>query len=163
MFSHCRPCCIAWWNGTSLPAGFLAVAPDEQAKKSDGGGKVASKLQTAAKQRLAGRKEQFSDLLQGQLLCRVAMPLAVVWFAAAFVYYGQILIQTNMFAAEEAGERCPEYDVGDPQEPDDPDVCAELVSMVNNQTATTYSSLCCSLWLAICTLWLALSVSAQDG
>ena len=92
---------------------------------------MASKLQMAAKQRLAGRKEQFSDLLQGQLLCRVAMPLAVVWFAAAFMYYGQILIQTNMFAAEEAGERCPEYDVVDPQEPDDPDVCAELVSMVS--------------------------------
>jgi hypothetical protein len=57
------------------------------------------------------------ELLRGQLLCRITLPLFVVWFAAAFMYYGQVLITTNMFAAvrREAPSSSCQVDIGSTQ------------------------------------------------
>lgn len=124
----------ASWNGTTLPAGRLVGSDGEAGDRvlvhvAGGGSRVRgsmTKLKTAAKQKIAKRRQGSpGELLRGQLLCRITLPLFVVWFAAAFMYYGQVLITTNMFAAEEAGERCPEYNI-DPGDPTDPDACAEL-------------------------------------
>eukprot|EP01047_Picozoa_sp_COSAG01_P031823 COSAG01_NODE_2275_length_8019_cov_79.308838_5_plen_82_part_00 len=70
------------------------------------------------------RKHGLLELMTGQLFWWVALPMAAVWFAAAFMYYGQVLIVADMFAAEESGERC-EYTVAEP-EPEPEGQCPEL-------------------------------------
>ena len=131
---------VAWWNGKPAPKLRVTVIAPDQEEQDGGGGEWQEErggggggLKAHAATRIAVRKAGAAELGQGQLLWRLGLPIIGLWFAAAFNYYGLVLIQvrrpppgtlrsagrrfdpplpcaqTDMYAAEESGERCPQY------------------------------------------------------
>ena len=86
---------VARWNGKPAPK-LQYGGPDEPAAQPAGGLKASAKARAAERGSAAGR------LLRGALLWRHALPLAFVWFAAAFGYYGVVLIQVMKYTTRTA-------------------------------------------------------------
>jgi len=77
-------------NRTSMPEGQLAESP-------------------AAESRSEGT---CLDMCRGRKMLATSLMLSVVWIVAAMGYYGVVLLNTELFQEEAAGERCSLHRVG---------------------------------------------------
>lgn len=90
-------------NSKPLPVGILVA--EEVAGASDSTAELPTEL-PAEQPRRRSRFKQFGALVKPGV-APLSFKLWVVWFCAAFTYYGAVVLQPDMLHAENAGRRCP--------------------------------------------------------